>query len=118
MNEAVVKRDSLTISEVELFKAVDLWAAKECERQGMSTDGSAKRSILGESIVKEIRFPLMKKEEFATIVPDSRILTSLEAKNIMSNFNSVYQHQSVSKETKELAHVNHVFGIAMLWKGC
>ena len=87
--EAVVKRDSLTISEVKLFKAVDLWAAKECERQGMSKDGNAKRSIVGESIVKEIRFPLMKKEEFVTVVPDSRILTSLEVNNMMNNFNSV-----------------------------
>jgi len=87
--EAVVKRDSLTISEVELFKAVDLWAAKECERQGMSTDGNTKRCILGEAVVKEIRFPLMKKEEFVTVVPDSRILSSLEVDNLTSNFNSV-----------------------------
>lgn len=87
--EALVKRDSLTISEVELFKAVDLWATKECERQGMSTDGDAKRNVLGEKIVKEVRFPLMKKEEFATVVPDSKILTSLEVNNMMNNFNSV-----------------------------
>ena len=87
--EAVVKRDSLTISEVELFKAVDLWAAKQCERQGMSTDGNAKRSILGEAVLKEIRFPLMNKEEFVSVVPDSRILTSLEIDNMMSNFSSI-----------------------------
>ena len=87
--EALVKRDSLTISEVELFKAVDLWATKECERQGLSTDGNSKRNILGETIVKEVRFPLMKEEEFATVVPDSRILTSLEVNNVMKNFNSV-----------------------------
>jgi len=31
--EAVVVRDSLTIEEIELFKAVDLWATRECERQ-------------------------------------------------------------------------------------
>lgn len=79
----------MTITEIELFKAVDLWATKECERQGMSTDSNVKRSILGESIVKEIRFPLMKKEEFATVVPDSEILTSLEVANMMNNFNSV-----------------------------
>ena len=33
--EAVVVRDTLTIEEIELFKAVDLWATKECERQGL-----------------------------------------------------------------------------------
>ena len=30
--ESVVKREVLNVKEVELFKAVDLWATKECER--------------------------------------------------------------------------------------
>ena len=34
--EEIITRDSLTISEVELFKAVDLWASEECERKGLS----------------------------------------------------------------------------------
>ena len=54
--ETIVIRDSLTIREVELFRAVDLWATKECERQGLSTNGKVKRRILGEQIVKRIRF--------------------------------------------------------------
>ena len=40
--EAVVIRDTLIIEEVELFKAVDLWATKECERQGLEADGKTK----------------------------------------------------------------------------
>ena len=32
--ETIVVRDSLTIEEIDLFEAVDLWATKECERQG------------------------------------------------------------------------------------
>ncbi len=51
--EAVVERDSLNIEEVELFKAVNLWATKRCEEQGFSTDGSEKRRILGERIVNK-----------------------------------------------------------------
>ncbi|KAL9951128.1 hypothetical protein ACROYT_G043735 [Oculina patagonica] len=86
--EAVVRRDSLTIREVELFKAVDLWAKKECERQGLSADGSVKRCILGEAIVKEIRFPVMEEKEFAKAVPDSEILTPQELANMMKHFNS------------------------------
>ena len=31
--ETIVTRDSLTIEEIDLFEAVDLWATKECERQ-------------------------------------------------------------------------------------
>ena len=73
--EAVVVRDTLSIKEVNLFKAVDLWAANECERQRLTTDGENKRRILGESIVKGIRFPVMKQDEFANVVIDSKILT-------------------------------------------
>ena len=76
--EAVVVRDTLSIAEVNLFKAVNLWAANECERQGLTTDGEIKRRILGESIVKGIRFPVMKQDEFANVVIDSKILTPEE----------------------------------------
>lgn len=87
--EEIVKRDSLTIREVELFKAVDLWATKECERQGMTVDGNVKRKILGEKIVKEIRFPVMEVKEFARVVPGCKILTSEEVIDIMKHLNSV-----------------------------
>ena len=76
--EAVVVRDTLSIAEVNLFKAVNLWAANECESQGLRTDGEIKRRILGESIVKGIRFPVMKHDEFANVVLDSKILTPEE----------------------------------------
>jgi len=76
--EAVVVRNTLSIKEVNLFKAVNLWAANACERQGLTTDGEIKRRILGESIVKGIRFPVMKQDEFANVVIDSKILTPEE----------------------------------------
>ncbi|KAL9958783.1 hypothetical protein ACROYT_G035843 [Oculina patagonica] len=87
--EAVVKRDSLTIREVDLFKAVDIWAAKECERQGLTPDGKVKRCILGEVIVKQIRFPVMKEKEFTSVVLDSEILKPQEVVNARKHFNSV-----------------------------
>ena len=87
--EAVVKRDSLTIREVDLFKAVDLWATKECERQGLTLDGNGKRKVLGEDIVKGIRFPVMQEKEFASAVLNSKILAPEEVYDIMKYFNSV-----------------------------
>ena len=60
---------------MELFKAVDRWATKESERQGTTPEGDVKRRILGEEIVKEIRFPLMSQKEFASVVFDSYILS-------------------------------------------
>ena len=86
--EAVVARDTLSIKEVNLFKAVNLWATNECGRQGLTTDGEIKRRILGESIVKGIRFPVMKQDEFADAVLDSKILTPEEVIAFFKYYNS------------------------------
>ena len=72
--ESVVKRERLNVKEVDLFKAVDHWATKEVERQRLSPDGKVKRRILGEEIVKAIRFPVMSQKEFASVL-DCDILT-------------------------------------------
>ena len=87
--EAVVKREALNVKEVELFKAVDRWATKESERQGITPDGDVKRRILGEEIVKAIRFPLMSEKEFASVVIDSYILTPKQAGDMMKYYNDV-----------------------------
>ncbi len=87
--EAVVERDTLNIEEVELFKAANLWATKKCEEQGLSTDGCEIRRTLGERIVKGIRFPVMKQQEFAGVVLDSNILTPGEAYKIVKYFSSI-----------------------------
>ncbi len=98
--EAVVERDTLNIAEVELFKAVNLWATKKCEEQGLSTDGSEKRRILGEGIVKGIRFPVMKQQEFAGVVLDCKILTPDEAYSIVKYLHSVLDTQVGFPEVK------------------
>ena len=72
--ESVAKRERLNVKEVDLFKAVDRWATKEVERQGLTADGVVKRRILGEEIVKAIRFPVMSQKEFASVL-DCDILT-------------------------------------------
>ena len=81
--EAIVKRDSLSISEVELFKAVDLWATKEFEQQGLAANGKVKRRILGEQIVKGIRLSNGGKR-FASFVVDCNILTKKELGDLMN----------------------------------
>ena len=87
--EALVERESLNVMEVELFKAVDCWASKECEKQGLTAEGSVKRRILGERIVKAIRFPVMEQKEFADVVLDRDILTKEESFDMVKYFNSV-----------------------------
>jgi len=87
--ETLVERDSLNVKEVELFKGVNCWATKECEKQGIATEGPVKRRILGERIVKAIRFPVMKEKDFADVVLDCDILTKKESFDMMKYFNSV-----------------------------
>ena len=87
--EEIVANNSLKIKEVELFKAVDCWAEKECAKQGLVAEGSVKRRILGERIVKGLRFPVMEKKEFVDVVFDSEILTQRETYHMMKYFNSV-----------------------------
>ena len=86
--ESVVARDTLTIEEVELFKAVDTWATKQCQKQGFGVSGKMKRKVLGEQIVTAIRFPLMKHDEFATVVLDTNILTCDEIVNFFKFYSS------------------------------
>ena len=87
--ESVVKREKLKVKEVELFKAVDRWTAKESERQGITPEGYVKRRILGEETVKAVRFPLMSLKEFASVVIDSDILTPKEVGDMMKLYGGV-----------------------------
>jgi len=98
--EAVVKRDTLTIEEIELFKAVDLWATKECERQGLPADGGTKRRILGEEIIEGIRFPIMDEKDFASVVLDSKILIPEEIVSVLKLRNSVPSPPKEFSKTK------------------
>ena len=87
--EEVIKRDTLNIEEVELFKAVDSWATKKCKEEGLTVDGSVKRKIIGENIVKAIRFPAMKQQDFAGVVLGTKILTQDEVCDVVKYLNSV-----------------------------
>ena len=87
--ESVVKSERLNVKEVDLFKAVDRWATKEVERQGLTPDGVVKRRILGEEIVKAIRFPVTSQKEFASVVVDCDILTKKEISFMMKHYSGV-----------------------------
>ena len=87
--KSVVQRNSLNVKEVDLFKAVDLWATKEVERQGLVADGHTKRRLLGDDILNAVRFPLMTLREFAAVVPDSGLLTANEMGDMIKHFSEV-----------------------------
>ena len=84
--QELVERDTLNTREVDLFKAVNFWADNECKRQGIEADGSTKRQIIGEQIIKKLRFSVMKQGEFMEVVLDTKILTQEETSNVIMKF--------------------------------
>ena len=90
----------LTIEEIELFKAADLWATKECERQGLAADEEAKRGIRGEEIIKGIRFLIMDEKDFASVVLGSEILTKEEIVSVLKLRNLVPNPSKEFSKTK------------------
>lgn len=83
-----VTRDMLNVGELELFKAVDCWTERECERQNLEAEGPTKRKILGEQIVKNLRFPVIKREDFIAVVVKSGILRKEEQCDIINYWSS------------------------------
>lgn len=48
-----------------------------------------KRRILGEEIIKAVKFPLMSQREFAFVVIDSSILTDKELSDMMKYYSNI-----------------------------
>ena len=87
---ALLKKEMLTVAEVELFKAVLKWVDSECARQGINIeeDKTARRRVLGDS-VHEIRFLQMSLEDFAKYVSSTGILTEAEVISIFQKFSGL-----------------------------
>ena len=107
--ESIVKRERLKVTEVELFKAVDCWATKESERQGKIPEGDVKRRILGEEIVKELRFPMMSQKEFVSVVFDSHILSFQEFGDMMKHYNNVLSTPLPYKQIPRLGCIRRCY---------
>lgn len=84
-----LQRSSLRVKEATLFKAVDRWAARRCKESNMTVDGANKRSILGEDLLKLIRFSLMSPAEFSRVVMPTEILSTTETFDVFKQFTSV-----------------------------
>ena len=84
-----VKRSSLRIDELSLFEALDRWATKRCADESKSVDGASKRSLLGEDLVKHIRFPAISPQEFSDVVITLDFLSKDEIIDVLRTFSSV-----------------------------
>ena len=87
--EAIVTRDTLKIGEVKLFTAVDKWATSECAKKGLTPDGKTKRTVLGEQIIKAIRFPVMEEYDFRYVVT---LVAFFLTKRLVTSKNTLRKH--------------------------
>ena len=84
---ALLKKESLAVTEVKLFKAVLKWTDIECARQGINIkeDKTARRRVLGDSVY-EIRFLEMSHEDILKDVSKTGIITDTEIVSILRKF--------------------------------
>ena len=85
---ALLKREYLTVAEVDLFKVVLKWVDSECARQGITNideNKTARRRILDDSVY-DIRFLDMSLEDFTKYVSSTGILTETEIISIFQKF--------------------------------
>ncbi|KAK3740881.1 hypothetical protein QZH41_003476 [Actinostola sp. cb2023] len=78
---ALLSRETLTVEEVDLFKAVKKWSKKECGRMDLAPLPENMRKVLSVAL-NLIRFPVMTIEEFTSDAAVSGILTQEETINI------------------------------------
>ena len=83
--EEVLKRESLKVKEVDLFKGVLNWSEAECSRKEIEINEKNKRAVLGNAI-DQIRFVAMTLQEFSQNVSESGILTPEETILIYKKF--------------------------------
>lgn len=74
---ALLARETLTVEETDLFKAVKKWSEKECKRMSLSPLPENIRKVLSVGL-SLIRFPVMTLEEFTSDAAVSGILTQDE----------------------------------------
>jgi len=74
----ILKSDKLAIDEVDLFKALQVWAAAEAKR----TQTDAKTAV--KDLVKYIRFPLMEITQVASVVAPSGLLEQSQLVGLFS----------------------------------
>lgn len=91
---------------------------------GKVADGQEKRKIIGERAVEAIRFPVMKLEEFASVVIDSKILTYDEVADVVKCFDSVQRSSVVfpvikrSCPASKLRRCHRFDKVQFGWRNC
>ena len=80
--ESLVKRDTLNIQEVELFKAAKRWAERKCSESDVEATGPEMRRVLRDALF-HFRFLAMKPKEFTEHDAPTKICLDAEGLAIL-----------------------------------
>jgi hypothetical protein len=80
-----LKRDTLRITEIELFQAVLKWSGYKCEKSDLEVTMENRRSVLGDAIYN-LRFLAMSQDEFLKEVVPTGLLSSEDSLAILRKF--------------------------------
>ena len=86
----LVQRNTISVKEIQMFKAVNCWSENECRRRSLEVSTENKRALVSKAI-KYIRFPLMSPLEFADEVARSGLLSYEETTNVFLYFFSSHE---------------------------
>ena len=80
----LVKRNTMNIEEIELFTAINKWAANQCKKLRLDATMECSQ-ILGDDIIDNLRFPVMEENKF-NVVKSTNLLTKVETQEVLNNF--------------------------------
>eukprot|EP00794_Sanderia_malayensis_P000029 gene29-619_t len=83
----ILKKDNLSVNEVDLFNAVKCWSKKECVRSKLDIKTENQKKVIGD-IIYLIRFPVMSAKEFAEGPARSGLLDNEDVKEIFIYLNA------------------------------
>lgn len=86
----LVQRNTISVKEIQMFKAVHQWSESECVRRAIEADTENKKAVASQAM-KFIRFPLMSPLEFADEVARSGLLSYEETTNVFLYFFSSHE---------------------------
>ena len=88
LDALVERRNSLEITDIDLFKGIVKLAKKESEKRGIVADGKELRRIIGEQTIKEMHFPVMNQKEFISVLLNHKIPLFNEVTNKIQTLSS------------------------------
>ncbi|KAL3081766.1 hypothetical protein niasHS_011851 [Heterodera schachtii] len=83
----ILERDQLRSSEIEIWNAALRWADEQCSKNSIECSAEKRRKMLGPALFN-IRFTLMRKEEFTKSIVSTDVLTTEEVDSIDQHYSN------------------------------